>query len=164
MFKIKDYIYLILCVSLICGSVKLLISSSKVSSAVNFTIKIIILCAVLSPLFKFVRVDLNDMNFFVINKKSEHSIVSEDPDLLWKLWTAQITSSDISDEIENKIFERFSIKSVVEVPFEENDGDIVFGKINITADCNEEKCRKIEEYVLLHYSLKSVCKKGEVND
>ncbi len=160
----KDYIYMILCVSLICGTFKLLFSSSKMSTFVTFALKIIILCVILTPLFKFANVEVNDMNFFVINGKSAHSIVSEEQDSVWKFWMAKTSSEKLSEEIEKNIFNSFGVKTLVEVPFGEKDGQIVFENIKITADCNERTCAKIEDFISLRYSLKSVCKTGEVND
>lgn len=160
----KEYVYMILCVSLICGVFKLLFTSAKISAFIIFALRIVVLCVLLTPFLKFTGVELSASNFFVINEEREHSIVSEDPDTVWKFWMAKTSAQNLSEKMENDIQNSFGVCAQVDVPFEESGGEMVFKKIMITADCDEDTCKKIEDFVSLRYSLKSECKTGEVYD
>ena len=56
------------------------------------------------------------------------------------------------------------MKTQVRVPFDRKEDEMIFEKIEITADCNERTCKDVEDFVSLHYSLKSVCIVGDVDD
>ncbi len=160
----KEYVLLIMSFSVICGFVKVLMPKTSALGEMSFAMKTVMLCIILSPLFSLTGTVLSEENFLVINEETSHTIDSVEAEEALRIWTAQITSEKLAREIELSIYENFKICVSVEVPWHEENGSVIFEKLKITADCEDKKCDKIEEFVLLHYSLSSECFKGEVND
>ena len=157
----REYLLMLISISLICGVVKIL---SPKSSELSFAVRIVILCVILSPIVKLSADSLNTHDFFVINENDEHTITNEDTDLIWREFVAKTTAQRLESELENKIFETYKIKCRVLAPWHVEGGDVVFSEIEIVADCDERKCESIETWVKLNYSLDSVCTSGDVND
>ena len=157
----KEYVMMIIGVSLICGVVKIL---SKNSSELSFAVKIILICVIVAPIMKLSADSLANNDFFVINENEEHTITNEDADALWRQFTAKTTAEKLSAELEEKIYGAYRIKTDIAVPWHLDGENVVFSVIEIIADCDERKCEIIENWVRLNYSLDSVCKSGEVND
>lgn len=153
----KEYVLMIISVSLLCGAVKIL---TPKSTEMSFAVRIVILCVLLSPL---VKVSVNTDDFFVINVNEEHTITNEDADFIWREFMAKITAERLASELETKIFDSYKIKSAVNVPWHVDGENVVFSVIEIVADCDERKCESIEVWVKLNYSLEAVCTSGDVN-
>ncbi len=160
----KGYVILVVTVSLACAFIKALIPKGKVFSQVVFVIELVMLSAILSPLFKWTgKLDFSSKDFD-INQESQHTINNEDADRIYRRWFADTTADKLSKEIENKILESMGFECKVTVPWREEDGNVVFDILEIRADCSEDKCEKIEDFVSLHYSLSSRCIKGDINE
>ena len=157
----REYIMMIIGVSLICGVVKIL---SKNSRELSFAVKIVLVCVIVAPMMKLSADYLVNDDFFVINENEEHTITNEDADFLWRQFTAKTTAEKLSAELEEKIYDAYRIKTDVAVPWHLEGENVVFSVIEIIADCDERKCESIETWVRLNYSLNSVCRSGDVND
>lgn len=157
----KEYVLMIISISLICGVVKIL---SPKTTELSFAIKIVILCVLISPVVKFSADSLIGEDFFVINENGEHIITNEDADLVWREFMAKTTAEKLESELETKIFDAYKIKVLVKVPWYIDEKNVVFSVIEIVADCDERKCESIKNWVKLNYSLDSVCTSGDVND
>ena len=153
----KEYVLMIISVSLLCGLVKIL---TPKSTELSFAVRIVILCILISPLIK-ISVNMDDI--FVINGNEEHTITNEDADLIWREFMAKITAERLESELETKILDTYKINSAVNVPWHVDGENVVFSIIEIVADCDERKCESIEIWVKLNYSLETVCTPGDVN-
>ena len=152
----KDYLTLIICTSLFCGIIKILLPNT--GTGISFTVKIVALCVLLSPLMRWTGATIKT-DFEVITEESLHSFDNEEADMVWKRWLAKTTSLELSNDIQTRIHDEFGISARVEVPWYEEGGNIFFDKIRIVAECTDEKLKKINDFVKLHYSLESVCEK-----
>ena len=157
----KEYVLMIIGVSVICGVVKIL---SKNNSELSFALKIVLICIIVAPLTKLTADSFANDNFFVINENDEHTITNEDADVLWRRFLAKTTAEKLSRELEEKIYDAYKIKADVSAPWHLDGENVVFSSIEIIADCDERKCESIENWVRLNYSLESVCKSGDVDD
>ena len=157
----KEYVMMIISVAAICGVLKILLPARSVSASVLFSMRVIIILIVVSPVFSFMSSFSLEEKDFVINEKTVHTIDSEDAEILWRRWLANDTAEKMADEIEGKILENFNLSVEVTVPWHEEGQDVVFDQIVIRTDCDEKKQKKIEDYVLIWYSLKSECVSGE---
>jgi len=157
----KEYVLMIISVSLICGIVKTL---SPKSTELSFAIRIVVICVLFSPVVKFSADSLSNTDFFVINENAEHTITNEDANLLWREYMAETTAEKLASELQSKIYGSYKVNCLVKVPWHFEGENVVFSVIEIVADCDERKCESIETWVKLNYSLDSVCRSGDVND
>lgn len=147
---------LIICTSVFCGVIKMLLP--RQGTAMNFAVKIVVLCVLLSPMMKWTGT-LIKSDFEVITEENLHTLDNEEADMIWKRWLARTTSAELSSDIRERIYEEFKITASVEVPWYEEGENIFFDKIRIKADCTDDKLDKINVFVKLHYSLESICEK-----
>jgi hypothetical protein len=153
----SEYIMLIVNVSVICAIIKILSPSNE---ALAFVMRIVIVCMLLSPLVNVMNNYCENGEFVVINGENEHTIDNKEADLIWRRYMAKETATKLKDELEARISEAYKVSVEVSVPWKEEDGNIVFEIIMVKADCSEQTCKNIENWIRLHYSLESVCVSG----
>ena len=122
------------------------------------------LAALLTPFFTLIEKNGVSGEIPVIITESEHNNYNEDADTIWKIWVAETTREKLCEELSGSISENFGVKARVDIPWRQENDSIVFDMVEIVADCTDATCAKIETWVSVHYSLKSRCIKGDVND
>lgn len=157
----SEYVLLIVSVSVIGAFIRVL---SPNSQNVMLAVRLVLICAILTPIIKLARVNDINENLFVINEELQHSITNEDADVNWRRWVAESTASKLSEDISSGLKDTYGIDARVVVPWREEGDGIVFEVIRVYANVDDGKKEKIKTWINLHYSLKSVCINGESGD
>jgi len=156
-----EYLTSVICVSLFCSVVKMLLP--KQYASMNFGIRLVILCVLLSPLFKWTGSVING-DFVVITRESEHMIDNGENGIIAKRMLARSTAESLSRELEAGILNTFGVKAEVEVPWYEEGDSVLFDILIIKADVSEEKLKSINTWVKLEFSLESRCIRESLDD
>lgn len=157
----KNYIMLVMALSLGVSMLKCMFPVLYDKYSVSFVIKMIVVVVVLSPLIKSTGELVNFKSSSIINEESEHIIYNEDAEMIWKKALAENTAQTLEKDIEDGISKGLGVDARVVVPWRVSGENIIFEKLEVYVNCSEEKFKKIEDYIRIHYELDSVCKKDE---
>lgn len=152
----KEYIMSVITVSVFCSIMKIILTNNAKSTGLEFAVKIVMICVILSPLFKWSG-NILTSDFSVILSGYSHNLDNEDGEEMWKKYIAMSVADEFENELETRIKDEMGITVSVDLPWHEENDSIVFEVIKVSADCNQEKCKKIETWIKLHYSLESKC-------